>query len=75
MTTAAGHARRERRIEAARRAYQKRFGEDTPVVSRNLYSPHFSDLLMAAVEAGKPLTAEVVAEGLGVPRRGRWSGS
>jgi len=74
MTTATDHARRERRVEAARRAYRERFGKDAPVVSYHLDNPRLPDLLMEAVEAGEPLTAEAVAEGLGAPRFGRWNG-
>ncbi len=74
MTTATDHARRERRVEAARRAYRERFGEDAPVMSSHLDNPRLPDLLMEAVDAGEPLTAEAVAEGLGGPRHGRWNG-
>ena len=72
MTTATDHARRERRLEVARRTYRERFGEDAPVMSSDLYNPRLPDLLMEAVEAGEPLTAEALAEGLG-PDNGRWS--
>ena len=72
MTTATDQARRERRLEVARRAYRGRFGEDAPVMSPDLYNPRLPDLLMEAVEAGEPLTAEALAEGLG-PDNGRWS--
>jgi hypothetical protein len=74
MTTTTDHARRERRVEAARRAYRERFGEDAPVMSSHLDNPRLPDLLMEAVEAGEPLTAEAMAEGLGGPRHGRWNG-
>ena len=74
MTTAMNHARRKRRVEAARRAYRDRFGEDAPVMSSHLDHPRLPDLLLEAVETGKPLTAEAVVEGLGGPRHGRWSG-
>ena len=67
-------ARRERRLEAAKGAYLARFGEEAPVASYHLDNPRLPDLLLEAVEAGKPLTAEAVAEGLGGPRHGRWSG-
>jgi hypothetical protein len=40
----------------------------------HLHNPRLPDLLLEAVEAGKPLTAEAVAEGLGGPRHGCWSG-
>jgi hypothetical protein len=40
----------------------------------HLHNPRLPDLLLEAVEAGEPLTAEAVAEGLGGPRYGRWSG-
>ena len=73
MTTATDHARRERRVEAARRAYRERFGEDAAVTSSHLGNPRLPDLLMEAVEAGEPLTAEAVAEGLGGPRHRGWS--
>jgi hypothetical protein len=73
MTTATDHARRERRLEAARRAYRERFEEDAPVVSSHLNNPRLPDLLMEAVEAGKPLNAAALAEGLGGPSYGRWS--
>ena len=72
MTTATDHARRERRLEAAMRAYRERFGEDAPLISSHLGHPRLPDLLMEAVEAGKPLTAGALAEGLG-PDNGRWS--
>jgi hypothetical protein len=77
MTTATDHARRERRerrVEAARRAYRERFREDAPVISSHLDNPRLPDLLMEAVEAGEPLTVEAVAEGLGGPRDRGWSG-
>ena len=67
-------ARRERRLEAAKGAYLARFGEDAPVSSCYLDNPRLPDLLMEAAEEGKPLTAEALAEGLGGPRLGRWSG-
>ena len=73
MTTATDHARRERRLEAARRAYRERFGEDAPVMPSDLDNPRLPDLLMEAVEAGEPLTAEALSEGLGGPRSGRSS--
>lgn len=72
MTTATDHARRERRLEAARRTYRERFGADAPVLPSDLDNPRLPDLLMAAVEAGEPLTAEAVTKGLG-PDNGRWS--
>ena len=67
------HARRERRLEAAKRAYRERFGADAPVSS---YIGHFrlADALMEAVERGKPLTVEALGKWLGDPRFGRWSG-
>jgi hypothetical protein len=74
MNTATDHARRERRLEAARRAYRESFGEDAPVMPSHLDHPRLPDLLLEAVEAGEPLTAEAVAEGLGGPRHGCWSG-
>jgi hypothetical protein len=66
-------ARRERRLEAAKRAYRGRFGADAPV-SSYMGHPRLADLLMEAVEGGKPLTAEAVAAWLGAPRLDRWSG-
>ena len=73
MTTATDHARRERRMEVAKRAYQERFGADAPVSS---YLGHFrlADALMDAVESGKPLTVEALAKWLGDAHSGRWSG-
>lgn len=65
-------ARRERRLEAARRAYRERFDADAPVMPSDLDNPRLPDLLMEAVEAVKPLTAEALAKGLG-PDNGRWS--
>lgn len=65
-------ARRERRLEAARRAYRERFGVDASVSSYTGH-PRLVDALMEAVEAREPLTAEALAEGLGSPRHGRWS--
>ena len=73
MTTAmdhARHARRDRHLEAARRAYRERFAADAPV-SSYLGHPRLADLLMEAAEDGKPLTAEALAEGLGGPHSGR----
>jgi hypothetical protein len=70
MNMATDHARRERRLEAARRAYRESFGEDAPVRPFHLHNPRLPDLLLEAVEAGEPLTAEAVAKGLG-PRPGR----
>ena len=69
MNTAGDRARRDRRVEATRRAYRERFGEDAPVMPSHLDNPRLPDLLM---EAGEPLTAEALAEGLG-PDNGRWS--
>ena len=73
MTTATDRARRERRIEAAKRAYRERFGADAPVSS---YLGHFrlADALMEAVESGKPLTVEALAKWLGDAHSDRWSG-
>ena len=73
MTTATDRARRERRIEAAKRAYRERFGADAPVSS---YIGHFrlADALMEAVESGKPLTVEALAKALGDAHFERWSG-
>jgi hypothetical protein len=73
MTLAMGHARHERRLEAAKRAYRERFGEDVPV---SPYTDHlrFADALMKAVERGEPLTTGALAEWLGAPRYGCWSG-
>ena len=75
MTVAADfhHARQGRRLEAARRAYVARFGADAPVASY-LSHPRLAEMLMEAVESGKPLTAEAVAAWLGAPRLDRWSG-
>jgi hypothetical protein len=76
MTTAmdhARHARRDRHLEAARRAYRERFAADAPV-SSYLGHPRLADLLMEAVEVGRPLTAEAVAAWLGAPRLDRRSG-
>jgi hypothetical protein len=56
MTKPADQARRERRLEAARRAYQERFGEDVPAPP--YIHPRFADALMEAVERGRPLNAE-----------------
>jgi hypothetical protein len=72
-TDPARHDRHDRRLEAARRAYVARFGADAPV-SSYLGHPRLADLLMEAVEAGEPLTAEAVAEGLGRPRYERENG-
>jgi hypothetical protein len=69
MTKPADQARRERHLEAARRAYQERFGEDAPVPPYT--HPRFADALMEAVERGRPLTAEALAKWLGDPRFGR----
>ena len=66
-------ARRKRRLEAAKRAYLERFGEDAPV-SSYLDHPRLPDVLMEAVETGEPLTAEALAKWLGGSRPGRWSG-
>lgn len=71
MTTAT--ARRERRVEAGKRAYLARFGEDAPV-SLYLDHPRLPDMLQEAVERGEKLTAEALAKWLGGPRPGRWSG-
>jgi len=68
-------ARRERRLEAAKGAYLARFGEEAPVASYHLDNPRLPDLLMEAAEDGEPLTAEALAEKLGGPHTGRWSGS
>ena len=68
-------ARRERRLEAAKGAYLTRFGEAAPVASYHLDNPRLPDLLMEAAEDGEPLTAEALAEKLGGPHAGRWSGS
>ena len=76
MTMAADnahHARQGRRLEAARRAYVARFGADAPI-SSYLGHPRVADMLMEAVETGKPLTAEAMAKWLGAPRLDRWSG-
>ena len=67
------HARRDRRLEAASRAYREQFGADAPV-SSYLGHPRLADLLMEAVEGGESLTAEAVAKWLGAPRLDRWSG-
>ena len=72
-TDPARHARQGRRLEAARRAYVARFGADAPV-SSYLGRPRLADLLMEAVEVGRPLTAEAVAAWLGAPRLDRWGG-
>ena len=74
MSKAADQARHTRRLEAAQRAYRGRFGEDAPVMPFHRDNPRLSDLLMEAVETGKPLTAEALAEGLRSPRHGGWSG-
>jgi hypothetical protein len=69
-----GAARRERRLEAAKRAYRERFGRDAPV---SLYLGHsrLADALMEAVERGEPLTSEALARWLGGgPHLDRWSG-
>jgi hypothetical protein len=73
MTTATDRARRERRMEVAKRAYRERFGADAPVSS---YLGHFrlADALMDAVESGKPLTAEALAKWLGDAHSDRWGG-
>ena len=73
MTTATDRARRERRMEAAKRAYRERFGADAPVSS---YIGHFrlADALMEAVESGEPLTVEALAKSLGDAHFERWSG-
>ena len=73
MSKARDHARRERRMDVAKRAYRERFGADAPVSS---YIGHFrlADALMEAVESGKPLTVEALAERLGAPRLDLWSG-
>ena len=42
--------------------------------SYHLDNPRLPDLLMEAAEGGEPLTAEALAEGLGGPHTGRWSG-
>ena len=76
MTTAidhARHARRDRHLEAARRAYRERFAADAPV-SSYLGHPRLADLLMEAVEGGEPLTAEAVVKWLGALRLDRWGG-
>jgi hypothetical protein len=73
MSTAEEHARHKRRLEAARRAYRERFGADAPV-SPYLGHPRLADMLMEAVEGGRPLTAEAVTNWLGAPRFGRRSG-
>lgn len=65
---------RRRRLEAGKSAYLARFGEDAPVSSCYLDNPRLPDLLMEAAEGGEPLTAEALAEGLGGPHTGRWSG-
>ena len=65
---------RRRRLEAGKSAYLARFGEDAPVSAYHLDNPRLPDLLMEAAEDGKPLTAEALAEGLGGPGLGRWSG-
>jgi hypothetical protein len=62
---------RRRRLEAGKRAYLARFGEDAPVSSYHLDSPRLPDLLMEAAEVGEPLTAEALEEGLGGPYTGR----
>ena len=73
MTTATDRARREWRMEAAKRAYRERFGADAPVSS---YIGHFrlADALMEAVESGEPLTVEALAKSLGDAHFERWSG-
>jgi hypothetical protein len=68
-----GAARRERRLEAAKRAYREQFGEDAPAPPDTDH-PRCADALMEAVESGRPLTAEALAKWLGDPRYGRWSG-
>ncbi len=73
MSTAEEHARQKRRLEAAMCAYRRRFGADAPV-SSYLGHPRLADMLMEAVEGGKPLTAAAVAKWLGAPRLSRWSG-
>ena len=65
---------RRRRLEAGKSAYLARFGEDAPMLSYYLDNPRLPDLLMEAAEGGEPLTAEALAEGLGGPHTGRWSG-
>ncbi len=64
---------RRRRLEAGKRAYLARFGEDAPASSYHLDSPRLPDLLMEAAEVGEPLTTEALAEGLGGPHTGRWN--
>jgi hypothetical protein len=73
MTKPSDHARRERRLKVAKRAYRERFGADAPVSS---YLGHFrlADALMDAVESGKPLTAEALAKWLGDAHSDRWGG-
>lgn len=73
MKTAMDHARRERRMEVAKRAYLERFETNAPVSS---YVGHFrlADALMAAVESGTPLTVETLAEWLGDAHFDRWGG-
>lgn len=73
MTAHHVHARRERRVAAGKCAYLNRFG-DIPPIELYLDHPRLPDVLMEAVETGKPLTAETLAKWLGSPRPGRWSG-
>jgi hypothetical protein len=65
---------RRRRLEAGKSAYLAQFGEDAPKSSCYLDNPRLPDLLMEAAEGGEPLTTEALAEGLGGPHTGRWSG-
>jgi hypothetical protein len=60
----------ERRLKAAESVYLARFGENLPV---SPFRDHcrLPDVLQEAVEHGKPLTAEALAERLGGRHPGR----